>query len=670
MSALFLIIPLLIPLLLFLGLYNYLNSSGPKFFIFLIELPLIIAYVEKVKPDFLRIGRWGRYLRIPLYILLCTSFLVFIILIPENLYHAWLKLLAVGQPLGMVSFAFVYSSGIVSSMGCSSIILWKNRRQALLTLLLLINMVALILYPSLIVFLPFLILLILSQYFRLKGTSSIHRLFIISIISIPALLFTLIIPLKDEVPGGSIVVDQISWKIKNILTNIYPDFPIIMQIPGYGYSYDSSRKGGERPILSPNVIFKVKSPSSSVLYLRSDVFYVYSGNDWIPEKPEELSRTDRFPDLDNFSRTELTVQADIYTRIPMNENTQFIGLRGVFYRINSSGAYLPPDSLPLTRGDQVILLGRTRYRNVMDIQAHEKNKQQALYIPGDLKMDLLHLAESLKGISNIETLNNIKDYLANNFSYSLDTNASSQLILDFLFTIKRGYCVHFSSSAALLARTLGLPVRIAQGFLVNVSSEESYLDFQRFGEIAVTGYSAHQWPEIYIEERGWVPWEVTPPFLRFDDNPTDISLNTDPMTMIQLKRLGILGQEEDDQNKDRWLQFLQFSKKWYITFLLFLTTGVSAGVIFIILNRKSVKNIRRLINRMVVQKKKKLGVPLPSTSGWTIWFNRIYELYPKSANYIQELLPLILLFYYGPQTINPSERSRLLKIIHFMKRIK
>jgi len=668
MQALFLTFPLLVPPLIFFGLYNYLNSSGPLFVIWLIELPLVIAYVEKVKPDFLQIRRWGPYLRVPVYILLCASFLIFILLIPENLYHAWLILLSAEKPLGMISFAFAYSSGIVSSIGCAYLILWKNWKQAFINLFLLINMVLLLLYPILPVFLLFLILLILSQNFRLKGTSIPHRLIFISIITIPALLFALIFPVKNEVPRGSAVVDTISWKIRDILASNYPDFPIIMQIPGYGYSYDSYREDGSRPALSGSVILRVKSPPSSVLYLRSDVFYEYSGNNWIPEKPEVLSKPEKIPVLDNFTRLDLIVESDIYTRIPLDEKTQFVGLRGSIYRISSSGAYFPPDGIPLTKGDQIQLFDSTRRRITINPPDHEKNMEQAYLLPDKIKSDLINLAESLKGESNKETLANIKAFLAADYNYTLDTNGSSHLIQDFLFNTKKGYCIHFAGAAALLARCEGIPVRIAEGFLVHVSSEEDYRDFQKLGEIAVTGFSAHMWPEIYIEGRGWVPWEVTPPFIRSGENQLDTGQEYDVATRNQLKNLGFLEQEDSYNKKDRWFQPLIFLNKWYRPFLISLTLAAILGLFIIILSRKSDKNIHRRLNRLVLQKKKKRLVQPPSSSGWTEWFCRISTLYPESDDYIHTLLPLILMFYYGPVSLDSAERSAIVRMTNILLR--
>lgn len=68
---------------------------------------------------------------------------------------------------------------------------------------------------------------------------------------------------------------------------------------------------------------------------------------------------------------------------------------------------------------------------------------------------------------------------------------------------KQGYCVHFASTMAVMARSLGIPARVAVGFLPGVETDNR-------GEYAVTYARAHAWPELYFEGSGWVRFEPTP----------------------------------------------------------------------------------------------------------------------------------------------------------------
>lgn len=81
-------------------------------------------------------------------------------------------------------------------------------------------------------------------------------------------------------------------------------------------------------------------------------------------------------------------------------------------------------------------------------------------------------------------------------------NGTGQLALERFFTTKRGFCVHFASAMAVMARTLGIPSRVAVGYLPGTH--------QSGGQWSVTNRDAHAWPELYFQGVGWVPFEPTP----------------------------------------------------------------------------------------------------------------------------------------------------------------
>ncbi len=93
------------------------------------------------------------------------------------------------------------------------------------------------------------------------------------------------------------------------------------------------------------------------------------------------------------------------------------------------------------------------------------------------------------------------------FTYSLTLDPAvadgdgAAAITGFLAT-KRGYCVQFASAMAVMARTLGIPARVAVGFAAGTSD--------RKGNHIVRTHDLHAWPELYFEGAGWVPFEPTP----------------------------------------------------------------------------------------------------------------------------------------------------------------
>ena len=93
---------------------------------------------------------------------------------------------------------------------------------------------------------------------------------------------------------------------------------------------------------------------------------------------------------------------------------------------------------------------------------------------------------------------------AGGFEYDVQTvpGHSSTALVDFLEG-RRGYCEQFAASMAVMARALGIPARVAVGFLPGEARGAS--DTYR-----VHAHDAHAWPELWFTGVGWVPFEPTP----------------------------------------------------------------------------------------------------------------------------------------------------------------
>lgn len=90
------------------------------------------------------------------------------------------------------------------------------------------------------------------------------------------------------------------------------------------------------------------------------------------------------------------------------------------------------------------------------------------------------------------------------FTYSLEQRPGSgmDLLADFVTVDRVGYCEQFASAMAAMARTLGIPARVAVGFL----SPERQPD----GRLLYSSDTRHAWPELYFSGAGWVRFEPTP----------------------------------------------------------------------------------------------------------------------------------------------------------------
>ncbi len=72
----------------------------------------------------------------------------------------------------------------------------------------------------------------------------------------------------------------------------------------------------------------------------------------------------------------------------------------------------------------------------------------------------------------------------------------------FLFDLREGYCDYYTTAFAVLARLNGLPTRFATGYIGGHWELET-------GEWTITEAEAHSWPEVYLPEIGWLPFEPT-----------------------------------------------------------------------------------------------------------------------------------------------------------------
>jgi hypothetical protein len=100
----------------------------------------------------------------------------------------------------------------------------------------------------------------------------------------------------------------------------------------------------------------------------------------------------------------------------------------------------------------------------------------------------------------------IQSRLRREFEYSLETSKAPvrDPLGHFLFVTRKGYCEYFASSMAVMLRTLGVPSRVATGFQGGYFNDVSDLYVLRASD-------AHAWVEAWIDGRGWVTFDPTPP---------------------------------------------------------------------------------------------------------------------------------------------------------------
>lgn len=167
------------------------------------------------------------------------------------------------------------------------------------------------------------------------------------------------------------------------------------------------------------------------------------------------------------------------------------------------------------------------------LQSYERYvEQHYLYVPADGIDRLKDVCEQLKlrldenGIFINElgykdyVVAVIKSILASQCTYSttLQPLPEGQDYTDyFLFDQKKGFCTHFASTGVLMFRQLGIPARYATGYVVRPREFKRDKGKDTYTAEVPDG-NAHAWVEIYDENVGWIPVEVTPGYYYSNDN--------------------------------------------------------------------------------------------------------------------------------------------------------
>ncbi|MFF5156994.1 DUF3488 and DUF4129 domain-containing transglutaminase family protein [Streptomyces sp. NPDC000348] len=279
---------------------------------------------------------------------------------------------------------------------------------------------------------------------------------------------------------------------------------------------DSLNRDEDRQVMS------VRSELTDVsdLYLRIVSLDDFDGTTWKPSKRSISTVPDgTFPTPPglgtDIERTEIgtTIStADWYAQdwLPMPYPPSGVSIRGN-WRYEPVGMTLVGDHGQNTRG----LTYEVRSLHVQPTaeqlaDAPEPTpalRREYTELPDSLPLVVSRTArEVTEGAANAyDQAVKLQEYftLTGGFEYDteVDVGSDSQAIARFLRD-RQGFCVHFSFAMASMARSLGIPARVAVGFAPGTPQAD--------GTVAVGLRDAHAWPELYFEGVGWTRFEPTP----------------------------------------------------------------------------------------------------------------------------------------------------------------
>ena len=283
------------------------------------------------------------------------------------------------------------------------------------------------------------------------------------------------------------------------------------------------------------------------VYLKSYIGTQYIGNSFITTQEDIYKGSISSPDI--FGKTET---------FPYNEYSSKMHISNI--DANPTQYYMPYYSGEITDSHETsdsldYDVNYSPYRD-MDINIEPVNKPTEEYeefvyntylsIPENLKLtlndtlleaninpdDYINATEEDKKYQALVAARKIKGFINQNFSYTMapgSTPPTKDFVDYFLKTQRRGFCAHFASASTMLLRSMGIPARYVEGYMISTSDisnaeavsadisgwvkNQDNLEIKDTAvvKLEVNDSSAHAWTEIYLNGYGWIPYDFTPP---------------------------------------------------------------------------------------------------------------------------------------------------------------
>ncbi|MGP4042701.1 transglutaminase TgpA family protein [Streptomyces sp. 2A115] len=265
--------------------------------------------------------------------------------------------------------------------------------------------------------------------------------------------------------------------------------------------------------------YRTNSEETQDLYLRIVALDEFDGTAWKPAKRRIEDVPGSFPTPPGLGgdvqRTEIQTRisaAKSYGQdwLPMPYPATQVDISGR-WRYEPVGRTLVGDHGQTTRDldytVKSLIVQPTAEQLSNAPQAPAALRREFTEVPDSLPPVVANTAREITAGSanNYERAVKLQDWFAAEGGFTYDTEVQvgtgSQAIARFLRE-KEGFCVHFSFAMASMARTLGIPARVAVGFTPGSPKAD--------GTMSVGLRDAHAWPELYFEGVGWTRFEPTP----------------------------------------------------------------------------------------------------------------------------------------------------------------
>ncbi|HTN54545.1 MAG TPA: DUF3488 and transglutaminase-like domain-containing protein [Microbacterium sp.] len=260
--------------------------------------------------------------------------------------------------------------------------------------------------------------------------------------------------------------------------------------------------------------------SAAPPYLRMATLSRFDGDVWRPDRGDRVPLRLGFGQRD-WPETVKTVETEVSIkvlgvssdRLPVPYAPERLtGVEGTWSALRGNRTVVSATSD--AAGADYTVQAATAVPTLEQIRATTASGAPTSTLPEDLPPIIGRLARDVTAgsASDYDRLIALQDWFRNEFTYSLDApvedgfdGSGADAVATFLEK-RTGYCIHFAGAFALMADSLGMPVRIVVGYLPGSGTDQRRDDSIVY---SVTSDQLHSWPEVHFEGIGWVPFEPT-----------------------------------------------------------------------------------------------------------------------------------------------------------------
>jgi transglutaminase-like putative cysteine protease len=274
-------------------------------------------------------------------------------------------------------------------------------------------------------------------------------------------------------------------------------------------------------------VMRVRTSAPTVPYLRDSTVSQFDGVVWAPDRVRTVSldSDEAFSGVavdDEIELTKSVTTVEVITlaspRLPVPyPAVEVSGLRGRWSAVPYNSTVLTEGGTAQGQSYEVVTiqpqptLEQIRARSAGPLELPNGTTE----LPPDLPPIVSELATQLtaESTNDYDALIALQTWFRSpEFSYSFDApveegfDGSGVEVVGQFLEKREGYCIHFASAFALMARTLGMPSRVVQGYLPGSATSDAV---ERETVYSVSSDQEHAWPEVLFEGIGWVAFEPT-----------------------------------------------------------------------------------------------------------------------------------------------------------------